>query len=93
MSHAIIQEKINFEFIKSINIEKAYIIHFKFKSTEEFIRKYKRGYKKWFGNQTEWWKEQNIIKYFKYNKITKAKIEYLEKELKLNLSKYKKLIK
>lgn len=28
---------INFEYINKINIKKAYIIHFKFKSTEEFI--------------------------------------------------------
>ena len=83
----------NFEFIDPINIEKAYIIHFKFKSTEEFIRKYKRGYKNWFGNRTKWWENENIIKYFKYSKITKEKIKYLEKELKINLDKYYKLIK
>ena len=84
---------INFEYINPINIDKAFIIHFKFKSTEEFIRKYKRGYKNWFGNHTEWWKNQNIIKYFKYNKITLEKIKFLERELKLNLTKYKKFIK
>ena len=45
----IIQYKnINFEYIYPINIEKAYIIHFKYKSTEEFINKYKRGYSNWF---------------------------------------------
>ena len=86
-------KKLNFESIDQINIEKAYIIHFKFKSTEEFIRKYKRGYKNWFGNRTKWWENENIIKYFKYNKITKEKIKYLEKELKINLDKYYKLIK
>ena len=37
-------KKMNFELIRKINIEKAYIIHFEFKSTEEFINKIKRGY-------------------------------------------------
>ena len=34
----------NFEYYDPININKAYIIHFKFKSTEEFVNKLKRGH-------------------------------------------------
>ena len=41
----------NFESIDKINTDKAYLIHFRFKSTEEFINKYKRGYNNWHGNR------------------------------------------
>ena len=37
-------KKMNFERIYPININKAYIIHFKYKSTEELVNKLKRGY-------------------------------------------------
>ena len=67
-------EKLNLEAIVPINIEKAYIIHFKYKSTEEYINKYKRGYSNWF-NKTHLIKVLNtkIIEYFRDNKITKKK--------------------
>ena len=42
----------NFESIKKINTKNAYLIHFRYKSTEEFINKYKRGYSNWYGNET-----------------------------------------
>jgi hypothetical protein len=41
-------KNINFHSIKEINVNRAYFIHFIFKSTEEFINKYKRGYSNWF---------------------------------------------
>lgn len=83
--------KINFESVSKINIKNAFIIHFKYKSTEEYINKYKRGYINFF-------KKKNInkvlntkiVEYFRDNKITKEKINYLEKKLKLNLDKFKK---
>ena len=81
---------INFEYIKEININKAYIIHFKYKSTEEYINKYKRGYSNWIDSASLFSK---ITEYLKDNKITKEKIDYFEKELKLNLTKYRKYIK
>jgi hypothetical protein len=78
--------KLNIELINNINIEKAYIIHFKFKSTEEYVNKIKRGYHGW----TKSYIYQTRIKsYFESNKITKEKIKYFEKELKINLSNYK----
>jgi len=78
--------KINIELINNINIEKAYIIHFKFKSTEEYVNKIKRGYHGW----TKSYIYQTRIKsYFENNKITEEKIKYFEKELKINLSNYK----
>jgi hypothetical protein len=35
--------KIDYEFITNINIQNAFIIHFKYKSTEEYVNKIKRG--------------------------------------------------
>ena len=74
---------LDISFISDINIKDAYIIHFRFKSTEEFINKYNRGYRvKSVLN--------GLIKdYFKYNNMTKEKLFYLKKELNINLTKYK----
>lgn len=82
--------EVNFQDIFDINLDKAYIIHFKYKSTEEFINKYKRGYKNWFGSQ---FLPLKISEYFQDNQVTLEKIEYIEKELKLNLSQYREKIK
>ena len=62
-----------------------YIDHFFCKSTEEFIQKIQRQDAMTIKDT----RERKIKRYFKYNKITKEKIEYIEKETKLNLSKYK----
>ena len=83
---------INFEFIKNINTNKSYIIHFRFKSTEEFINKYKRGYSNWHGNRTKQILKERLSSYFEENGITIEKINYIEKELKLNLSSYRNKI-
>ena len=85
-------EKIDYEYFYPINTKQAYIIHYKFKSTEEYINKYKRGYNNWFGDGYKTWLIDSINAYFKYNKITKEKINYMEKELKINLSHFKKYI-
>ena len=90
-----IGERLNYKFlnflnISKINIEKAYIIHFRFKSTEEFIKKYKRGYGNWVDSK---FLSYLISEYFRINQITAKKIEYIEKELKINLLKYKIKIK
>lgn len=79
---------INFQFIKPINTNKSYLIHFRFKSTEEFINKYKRGYSKWHTNINQILKDR-LESYFEENGITSEKINYIEKELKLNLSFYR----
>jgi hypothetical protein len=78
------------ESISPIIIKKAYIIHFHFKSTEEFINKLKRGYRDWIDNKFLY---DKLINYLEYNKITKEKINYLEKELKRNLTIYRNKIK
>ena len=69
------------------DFEYYYFIHYFSKSTEEFINKIKRGdaiYKhKVYGN---------ILKYFIINRITLEKINMFERELKINLSKYKEQI-
>ena len=71
-----------------INYDKAFIIHFKYKSTEENINKYKTN----LNNSLD----HNFLllemeEYFKNNDVTLEKIDLIEKELKLNLSKYKKI--
>ena len=80
-------DNLNFESLP-INTEKAFIIHYKFKSTEEFINKLKRGYGNWFGNKIGNILKFKIDEYFQ-NDITLEQINYLEKELNVNLSNYK----
>ena len=82
------------ERILPINIEKAFIIHFRFRSAEEYVTKTKRGYSDWYGNRLQKILNSNLADYLDNNELTMEKIEYLEKELKVNLQKYKnKLIK
>ena len=88
LGNKIYYKEINFEFIRKINIKKAFIIHFEFKSTEEFINKIKRGYSKWFGNEIEKFLIKKILFYLKINGVSTEKINFIEKELDLNLSKY-----
>ena len=83
---------INFEYIKQINTNKSYFIHFRFKSTEELINKFKRGYSNWHGNKINKILHERLSNYFEENEITLEKIKYIERELKLNLSFYKKNI-
>ena len=85
-------KNMNFESIKNINTNKAYFVHFTFKSTEEFINKYKRGYSNWHGIHGNQVLLQRIATYFHENGATLEKINYLEKELKLNLSVFRTLI-
>ena len=47
----ILYKVMNFDYMVPIDIKYAYIIHFKYKSTEEYINKYKRGYSNWLGNR------------------------------------------
>ena len=82
-------QNMNFEYINNININKAYIIHFKYKSTEEFINKMKRGYGKWFGKRITQVINNKIADYFSTNNITREKVEYLERELNISLQRYK----
>ena len=81
-------KEILFQDVFDINIEKAYIIHFKYKSTEEYINKYKRGYH-WRINDTNFMK-MRIKEYFEDNQVTLKKIKFVENKLKLNLSNIKK---
>ena len=82
-------KNINIESIDHINIKKAFIIHFNYKSTEEFINKYKRGYSNWFEDRLNNFLKVKIDDYFRDNEITKEKIDYFEKELNIDLSNYK----
>ena len=64
-----------------------FIDHFHFKSTEEFISKINRGDA--FFNNSDSLKKYKIECYFDSNDITMAKIDYIEKETKINLNKYR----
>ena len=83
---------INFEKIYNINTNKAYIIHFTHKSTEEFINKFRRGYSYWFGKNINRFLLGKVANYLGESGITLDKINYLEKELKLNLSLFRSKI-
>ena len=76
----------NFESIKPINIRKAYIIHFRYKSTEELINKIKRGYSNWFKDNLENFLKGNLRFYFTINNPTPEKIKLIEKELNMDIS-------
>ena len=67
-----------------------FIDHFYFKSTEEFINKINRGDS--FYNNTDGLKFMKIDYYFESNNITLEKINYLEKETGINLTKFKQKI-
>lgn len=68
-----------------------YIDHYCFKSTEEYIDKINKG-DAVFGKNNKTMMHK-IRLYFQYNNITFEKIEYIEKELGLNLEEYKEIIK
>jgi hypothetical protein len=68
-----------------------YIDHYCFKSTEEYIDKINKG-DAVFGKNNKTMLHK-IRLYFEYNNITFEKIEYIEKELGLNLEEYKEIIK
>ena len=90
--------KISGEFIpnlpqKYININKAYIIHFRFKSTEEFVKKCKRGYNYWLKKREKQFLLELLDWYFWVNEITLEKINYIEKELNISLIVYRQRYK
>ena len=64
-----------------------YIDHYCFKSTEEYINKINKG-DAIFGKNNKTMMHK-IKLYFKYNKITLEKIEFIEKESGLDLKEYK----
>ena len=68
-----------------------YIDHYYCKSTEEFIKKVLRS--DGCHELTDKLKYLKLEVYFGLNEITKEKIDFIEKETKLNLSKYRKYIK
>ena len=79
-------KKMDFIRLNPINIKLAYIIHFEHKSTEELIKKLKRGYKNWLKTYTKKFMIDKIMYYLAINEVTPEKIKYLENELKLNIT-------
>ena len=82
-------KSLNYETLFPLNIDKAYIMHFKYKSTEEYINKYKKGYYNITGSILKSILKTKITEYLNDNNITKEKMKYLEKELNINLTNYK----
>jgi len=78
------QTKKKYNHNKKEYYKKYYIDHYYTKSTEEFIIKIKRGSVA-FGKK----RYKIIDNYFEINKITKEKIDYIEKETLVNLSRYR----
>ena len=68
-----------------VNTDRAYFVHFFFKSTEEFINKYRRGYKDWPHLKVNAF----IQNYFKNNKLTIEKVEMFENAFNITLEKYR----
>ena len=85
----IFYKELNFIRMKSnANTNKAYIIHFSYKSTEEFINRMKRGYSNWLlGKKFYNFVKAKIKHYFHLNKPTKERVEYIERELNISLKK------
>ena len=82
--------QMDFEFINSTNFKNAYIIHFKYKSTEEYIKKCKRGYHFWKGEKFLEILKIKLMEYFNDNEVTLQKLEYFERELNISLTELKK---
>ena len=68
-----------------------YIDHYSFKSTEEYINKINKGDGIFGFSKKNQYHKINL--YFKYNKITKEKIFFIENKTGLNLNKYKLKLK
>ena len=86
----IFYKALNFEVIEgTINVDKAFIVHFRYRSTEELVIKNKRGYSNWLNVHLESTLKGHISDYFQENTITLEKINYIEKELKVNLWEYR----
>ena len=67
-----------------------YLNHYYFKSTEEFIDKLNRGDSFYTNNDLV--KIRKINYYFSFNKITKEKIDFIEKKTLINLQSFRKKI-
>ena len=81
----ILKTEVNSLSVNPMNFDKAFLIHFRYKSTEEFISKYKRGYRNWFASRLKNYLNHHIYLYFQQNKITLEKINFIEKELNIKL--------
>ena len=80
--------KHDFNINKKKNYKYNYIVHYYTKSTEEFLVKMKKG-DATYGKIIRY----NLINYyFVINKLTKEKIDYIEKETSIKMEKFRKKI-
>ena len=82
-------KNVRIELSYEINVEKAFIIHFRYKTVDEFVIKYKRGYSDWFGDTVKELFDSNIYWFLLINKLSWEKINIIEKGLNISLTKYK----
>ena len=81
----------NRSYMKNTDFENYYIDHYYSKSLEEFVKKINKG-DNYFRKKLSH-RKYKITRFFKFNKITLEKIEYIEKHTGIKLDKYKKRIK
>ena len=58
---------------KNINVDKAFTVHFRYRSTEEFFAKYKRGYSNWFKDGIKSFLDRRLDEYFEQKKLQQKK--------------------
>ena len=70
--------------LKPPRIDEIYLKHYVTKTVEEYIlKKYKRGYTSRFIDENLW-----VDNFFGFNKVTKEKVEFIEKTLNMTFPKY-----
>ena len=79
---------INNKYMRNFDFKNLYIDHYYSKSVEEFVEKINNG-DNYFGNKASL-KNYRIKRYFKINKITIEKINFIENYTGIDLSEFKK---
>ena len=70
--------------LKPPRIDDTYLKHYITKTVEEYLlKKYKRGYTSRFNDENLW-----VDNFFAINKVTKEKVEFIEKTLNMTFPKY-----
>jgi hypothetical protein len=77
--------------LKNSDFENYYIDHYYSKSLEEYINKVNKEEGLYVTQKN--YKELRIKKYFKFNKITLEKIEFIENKTGIKLNNFRKRLK
>ena len=83
-------KQLPFNVLTPININKGYIIHFRYKTLEEFLNKLRRGWRSSKDkNRNGIYTFLSLFNFFQINSVTKEKINFLYNEIDINLYKNK----